>query len=347
MGKRLGIGVVGSGGWATGFWERAISCPDVQLISCCDARPEAARAFSARFGCQAVATIDSLLDDPAVEAVGIFTPNSYHRQPAEAAAAAGRHVFTEKPIANTAEDAAAIIRACQTARVTLMVGHSDRYHGPQRAIRSLIESGRLGAIAIAEGHSSHSGGARLSADEWRWHRRQAPGGPLMQLAVHTVDTMHCFFGPSRRVTALSRSSLTSSEIEDVFLALLEFESGLLGYVGTNYVSPPCSYFRIYGMSGNVYWQGRGNGGTEPLMLVTTPENPWTLQSETLPVPEINAHAAEMTEFARAVRTGTPPETGGREGLRSLGVVLAALMSAEQGRTVEVREALGQAAGLLD
>jgi len=346
MGKRLGIGVVGSGGWATGFWERAISCPDVQLISCCDMRPEAARAFAAQFGCQAVDGLDSLLDDPAVEAVAIFTPNNYHRQPAEAAAAAGKHVFTEKPIANTAEDAAAMIRACQTAGVTLMVGHSDRYHGPQRAIKSLVDSGRLGAIAMAEGHTSHSGGARLSQDQWRWHRSEAPGGPLMQLAVHTVDTMHCFFGPTRRVTALSRVSLTASEIEDAFLALLEFESGLLAYVGTNYVSPSCSYLRIYGMSGNVYWEGRGNGGTEPLRLVTTPENPWTLQSESLPVPEINAHAAEMAEFARAVRTGTPPETGGREGLRALGVVLAALMSAEQGRAIEVREALGEAGELL-
>lgn len=347
MDKPLGIGVVGTGGWATGFWGRAVSCPDVQLVSCCDARPEAAQAFSSRFGCQAVDSIDGLLADSAVEAVAIFTPNNYHRQPAEVAAAAGRHVFAEKPIANTIEDAAAMVRACDAAEVTLMVGHSDRYHGPQRAIRSLIESGRLGRVAIAEGHTSHSGGARLSPDEWRWHRVEAPGGPLMQLAIHTIDTMHSFFGPTRRVTALSRASLTPSEIEDAFLTLLEFESGLLAYVGTNYVSPPCSYFRIYGTSGNAYWEGRGDGGAEALSMVTTPGNPWTMVSESLPVPEINAHAAEMAEFARAIRTETAPETGGKEGLRALGVVLAALMSAEEGRAVEVREALGEAAGLLN
>jgi predicted dehydrogenase len=318
----------------------------VKLVSCWDARSEAARAFAQEYGCQAEENLEALLGDPAVEAVAIYTPNNYHRQPAEAAAAAGKHVFTDKPIANTAQDAAAMIRACKKAGVTLMVGHSDRYHGAQRAIKSIIESGRLGTIAMAEAHTSHSGGARLSADEWRWRRADAPGGPLMQLSVHAIDTMHCFFGPTRRVTALSSASLVPSEIEDVFLTLLELESGLLVYVGTNYVAPPCSYFRIYGMSGNLYWEGRGNGGKEPLRVVTTPENPWTLTAENLAAPEINAHAAEMTEFARAIRTGTAPETGGKEALQALGVVLAALQSAEQGRAVEVREALGEAAALL-
>jgi predicted dehydrogenase len=66
----------------------------------------------------------------------------------------------------------------------------------------------------------------------------------------------------------------------------------------------------------------------------------------VPVQDINAPAAEMTEFARAVRTGTPPETGGKEGLLALGVVWACVMSAEHGRPVEVREALGEAASLL-
>jgi predicted dehydrogenase len=315
----------------------------VKLLSCWDARPEAAQAFAEKLECQRADSLEALLGDPAIEAVAIYTPNNYHRQPAEAAAAAGKHVFTDKPIANTAEDAAAMIDACRKAGVTLMVGHSDRYGGAPRAIKSLIASGRLGKIALAEGHSSHSGGARVSADEWRWHRADAPGGPLMQLSVHTIDSMHCFFGPTRKVTAFSTASLVPSEIEDVFVTLLEFESGLLGYVGTSYVSPQSGHYHVYGMEGNVYWTGRRGGEIE---IVTTPENPWTSETESLPVPDLNAHAAEMTEFARAVRTGTPPETSGKEGLLALGVVLAALKSAEQGRAVEVREALGKAAGLI-
>ena len=336
----LRIGVVGTGGWGTSFWHNAKEAPEVELAACWDPRLEAAQRFAERLGCDVAPTLDALLDRADIEAVAIFSPNSHHRAPAEQAAAAGKHVFTDKPIANTIEDGAAMIRACRAAGVTLMVGHSTRYQGAYRTIKSLLDQSRLGTLAMAEGNVSHSGGSRLSEDQWRWHRDEAPGGPLMQLSVHMFDTMHYLFGPTRRVTALSTNSLIDSEIEDVFLALLEFESGLLAYVGTNYVAPAISYLRVYGIAGNAYSQGG------KLTLITTPDEPWTTESEEIPIPEINPHAAEMTEFARAVRAGAEPETGGREGLLALAVVWAAIRSAERGGAVTVEEVLGEAASLL-
>ena len=340
--KPLGIGVIGTGGWATSFWKEARTCPDVRLIACCDAVPERASDFAAKYGCEVAPSIEALVERPDIEAAAIFTSNNFHREPAEIAAAAGRHVFTEKPIANTVEEAAAMVRACEKAGVTLMVGHSARYSGASRALKSTLDAGRLGRVVMVEGNSSHSGGTRLSGQQWRWHREEAPGGPLMQLAIHTFDTMHYLFGPIRRATALSDSTLLPSEIEDVFVSLLEFESGLLGYVGTNYVSPSVNYVRVYGRSGNAY----AADGKLALSLANE-KDPWSAISEEVAVPEANATAAEMAEFARAIRTGTPPETGGREGLRALGVVWACLLSAEQKRPVEVSEALGEAASLLD
>jgi predicted dehydrogenase len=206
-------------------------------------------------------------------------------------------------------------------------------------LKSIVDSGRLGQLAMVEANHSHSGGTRVTEKEWRWHRDQAPGGPLMQLAVHDFDTLHYLFGPVRRVTALSTSKLVESEIEDVFLSLLEFESGLLAYVGTSYVSPPSNFTRIYGAGGNAYLEG----GQITLVKVT---GPWNTERETITPSEIKATAVEMTEFARAVRTGTPPETSGREGLLALGVVWACLMSAEQDCAVEVKKALGEAGDLI-
>ncbi len=245
----------------------------------------------------------------------------------------------DKPIANTIADALAIIRACEKARVTLMVGHSYRYFGSSRALKSLLDSRRLGTLAMAEANNSHSGGARLTQSEWRWHRDQAPGGPLMQLSVHNFDTLHYLLGPTRRVTALAAGHLLPSQIEDVFLTLLEFESGLLAYVGTNYLSPHVKYLRIYGT------QGYAHSEEDEVTCVTTPQDPWDTVTEQIPAPDIKPHAAEISEFARAVRTSTPPETGGKEALLALAVVRAAIMSAEQNRPVEVEEALGPAASL--
>ncbi|MGD0111465.1 MAG: Gfo/Idh/MocA family oxidoreductase [Armatimonadota bacterium] len=267
-GDRLGIGVIGTGGWARGFWNGAQHAPETELVACWDQVAESAREFGETHHCQPVASLDALLGDPRVEAAAIFTPNNAHRAPAEAAAAAGKHVFTEKPIANSIADAASIIRACRKAGVTLMVGHSSRYAGASRALKAIVTSGRLGQLAMVEVNHSHSGGTRVTAKEWRWHRDEAPGGPLMQLAVHDFDTLHYLFGPVRRATALSTDKLVGSEIEDVFLSLLEFQSGLLAYVGTSYISPYSSFTRIYGAGGNAY----SENGRITLIKVTGPSN---------------------------------------------------------------------------
>jgi predicted dehydrogenase len=338
--KPIGIGVVGTGGWARGLWSDGQESPDVKLVACWNRTQERAEKFAAQFGGEVAPSLEALLAHPEVDAIANFASNNYHCEPTKLAAAAGKHVFVDKPIANTFEESVAMIEACDRAGVALMVGHSTRYHAVNRLIKQYLDSDALGAIAMVEGNISHSGGTRLSDSSWRWHWEEAPGGPLMQLSIHVYDTLHYFFGPTKRVTALSKRDLLPSEIEDVFLTLLEFESGLLAYAGTNYVAPPVSFTRIYGRQGNLYSE-RGQ------LIHVRPTDDWNVESLEVEFPKLNAHAAELSEFARAIRTGTPPETDGRGGLLALGVVWAAIQSAQQNRPVEVREAMGDAARLLD
>ena len=222
-----------------------------------------------------------------------------------------------------------MLRACDAAGVQLMVGHSTRYHATNRAIKQLLDSGQIGEVVLAEGNLSHSGGTTLLPNDWRWYWEEAPGGPLMQLSVHVIDTLHYFFGPTKRVTAFAKSDLTASEIEDVFLTLLEFESGLLAYVGTNYVSPWMEFLHIYGRSGILRLADK--------RLNVSLQQEGGMESREVPTPESNAFTEEMKEFVRAIRTGTPPETDGRAGLLALDVVWAAIQSAQWNRPVEVGE----------
>jgi len=338
--KPIGIGVIGTGGWARGFWAEAQQSPEVKLVACWNRTRERAEKFAGKYGGEIAPSLEDLLARPEVEAVANFGSNNIHCEPTLLAAAAGKHVFVDKPIANTFAEAAKMIRACEQAGVTLMVGHSTRYQGANRLLKRLVDSEGLGQVVMVEANVSHSGGTRLSDQQWRWHWDEAPGGPLMQLSIHAYDTLHYFFGPTRRVTALSKRDLLDSEIEDVFLTLLEFESGLLAYVGTNYVAPAVNFIRIYGRKGNVYSEG---GKVTHLRPVTD----YSTEPVELEIPPARAHAEEMTEFARAIRTGRQPETDGRGGLLALGVVWAAIQSAQRGRTVEVREAMGEAAELLE
>jgi predicted dehydrogenase len=337
--RRLGIGVVGTGGWARGFWAEAQKAPEVKLVACWNRTRERAEVFAERYGGEVAQSLEALIAHPQVEAIANFSANNFHCQPTLMAAAAGKHVFVDKPIANTVEESAKMIEACRRAGVTLMVGHSTRYSGTSRALKALVESGRLGQIAMVEANVSHSGGTRLGEGEWRWHWEEAPGGPLMQLSIHAFDTLHYLFGPTKRATALSVRDLLPSEIEDVFLVLLEFESGLLVYVGTNYLSPPAHFLRVYGRGGNAFAE-------RSTLVFWRPKDDWSVEPEEIAIPEVNPPAAEMTEFARAVRTRTEPETGGKEGLLALGVVWACIKSAEEKRAIEVREVLGEAAEFL-
>lgn len=335
---RLRVGVVGTGNWARGFWSQGREAEEVQLVACYDLRREASDRFGAEFGCHSVPSLEEFLRRDDVDAVTIFTPNSGHREPVEAAAAAGKHVFVEKPIANSIEDARAMIAACRSHGVRLMVGHSTRYAPAMRALRGIIESGQLGSIAFAEGNLSHGFGNTVTAEQWRYHRAEAPGGPLIQLSVHLFDAFQYLLGPIKKVTALSVDSLSSSSIEDVFLALLEFESRVLAYVGTGYVIPSVTFVRLYGTAGAAYYHS-GDGEEERITRVRTGNRDAT---ESVPPAPGNPYADEMGEFGRAVRSRCEPETGGREALSALGVVWACIRSAEQGREVSVDEVLDQA-----
>lgn len=340
MRETVGIGVVGTGGFCTRFWSEARSSSDVRMVSCWDPNPENAERFSSTFGCRRSAGLDILVRDPEVQAVAIFSPNSHHRVPAEAAADAGKYVYVEKPIANTMADATAMIHACERNGVALMVGHSLRYRGVSRAVKALLDQRTLGQVAMAEINMSYNNGRWLKDDHWRWRREETPGGPLMLLSVHSFDTLHYLFGPSRRVTALSNCSLLPSETEDVFLALIAFESGMLAYAGTNYVAPWTDYLRVYGFGGIIRAEA-------DKVTYAKPEGQWETREEDVAFANVGMYLTEMAEFARVIREGGRPETSGAEGLMALAVVHGCLKSAEERRTVEIREVLGDAVALLD
>ena len=146
--KPIGIGLVSTGGWARSFWGDARESPDVRLVTCWNRTRERADKFAEHYACGVAPTLDDLIAHPEVDAIANFAANSFHCEPTEKAAAAGKHVFVDKPIANTIDDAVAMIDACERAGVTLMVGHSSRYAGTARKLKSLVDSGKLGQIAM-------------------------------------------------------------------------------------------------------------------------------------------------------------------------------------------------------
>jgi len=326
-------GVIGSGGFALDMGPSAKECRVLRFAGAYDTNPEAVDKFVSEFGGRAYTTLEELLADDSIDGVVIVTPNDTHRELAEKSAAAGKHVFVEKPIANNVEDARAIMRATAEAGVTLFVGHLARRHSAMRLAKRMIEAGEFGRVVLIEGHTAHAGGLELTSQMWRWYSRRCPGGPLMQLAVHTADTFNYLMGPAKSVSAKTARLATPGEIDDVGVVCIEYANGALGCIGTAYTVPSSSFTHIYGTEAAVE-HNRHFGE----FVVRTRDGRTEART---PAQEVNPVTEELDEFARCSQTGSRPETGGREGLEALAVILAALRSAAEGRSVTIAEILGE------
>jgi UDP-N-acetyl-2-amino-2-deoxyglucuronate dehydrogenase len=193
-----GIAIVGTGMWAPRL-ASAAERAGLELVTCFS-RDEAKRVeFAQRFGCEPAATLEDAIANSRVEGVVLATPNDVHEEQALMCAERARHVFVEKPIADSVEAAERMRRACAEAGVTLMVGHAFRRLGAARRVKQLLDEGALGRVVLAEANLSLPGSFKPGA--WRAHRERNPGGPIMQLGIHHVDTLAYWLGPIRRARA--------------------------------------------------------------------------------------------------------------------------------------------------
>ena len=219
-----GIAIVGTGMWAPRLADAA-GRAGLELVTCFSRDEGRRREFAERFGCEPAAGLKEAIGHPGVEGVVLVTPNDVHEEQALACAERGRHVFVEKPIADTTEAGERMRRACTEAGVTLMVGHAFRRLGAARRVKQLLEEGALGRVILAEANMSLPG--TFKPEAWRAQRSRNPGGPIMQLGIHHIDTLAYWLGRVQRASGRFAHVQSAADIDDVGVVTLEFESGAL------------------------------------------------------------------------------------------------------------------------
>ena len=309
------VALIGAGMWAPRL-AAAAGRAGLELVAVHARTRDAREALAERFDCRAAETFEGALDG--VDGVILATPNDVHAEQAGACAAAGRHVFVEKPIADTVAAAERIRDAC--ADVVLMVGHAFRRLGAARRARALVDAGRLGTVVLAEANFSLPG--KLPPAAWRAQRARNPGGPIMQLGIHHVDTLAYLVGPIARTTGCFAHVHTDAEIDDVGVVTLEFESGALGTVTGSYVSPKTLSLRLFGSEGVLDY--RTDFSVWPDAPALDRVTSLTLAGEPVEFEERDMLAEELAEFGRCIRGEAQPETGAEEGIAALRAVLEAL-----------------------
>ena len=279
--------------------------------------PDNARGFLDGHRLAATSDYEAALADPDVGAVLIATPHTLHADQAVAAAAAGKHVFVEKPFTLDGASAARAAAACKAASVVLAVGHNRRFLPAMKDLKTLIDGGELGRVLHVEVNFSGPVGLELAADNWRANRVESPGGGMTAMGIHAVDAMIHLLGPIAAARCQSARQVLEIDMDDTTSVLFRFESGVTGYLGTLAATRRCWRVQVFG---TVAWaEMRG----PRLLDVSTVDE----QVETRRYEFLDVERAELEAFARAAGGGPAYPLSPDEAVHGVAVMEAVIASA--------------------
>ena len=262
-----------------------------------------------------------------VDAVDICTPNALHAPIAVAAAAAGKHVLVEKPIACTVAEADEMLAAARAAGVLMMTAHNLRFFAPFVAARETVAAGAIGTVTAVRAAFGHAGPRAWSpTSDWFFDPVQAGGGALLDLGIHMADLVRAVVADE--VTEVA-AMLTGQpdQCEDAAVVLLRFASGATGTLHASWIARPGPdhQLTVFGTAGTLHLDAR-----TPLTLL-----PGEGEATRVPLPAADALVDPYAAFVDAVTTGAPMPVTGEDGRAALAIVEAAYRAAAAGTTVAV------------
>jgi predicted dehydrogenase len=344
--KKLNIAIVGLGGVAQAHLQAFDLLPALNIVAVCDVRQEIAKTIGDKYQAEVYTDYCSLIQAGGMDLVMVLTPASTHREIVEAVAAAGHHVFCEKPLAVSEEDGEAIVAACQKAKVKLFYGSCYRYLPAVKKAQELIKSGVIGHVQLMT--EQVIGGHGLAG-----YRELAPihypiggpGGPGMGLVDHGVHLIDIFswFTQSEIISVQGQGQISGAPAASEFMAMT-FESGALGHLIYNAATHPtvlpnegmfsdgqgwladCSLthaglweqdpgsIAVYGSKGSLRIFHYTNA-----LFLNTGNGPQ--QIELSGRPAFGHFATQLEDCADAILTDREPTISGKDGLRLLKTLL--------------------------
>ncbi len=311
------------------------SQPNSRVAAVFSSNADRAKAYAAENKIpKAYDNLKALLDDPQIDVVYISTTNDLHRDQALAAAAAGKHILCEKPLALSVDDARQMLKAAQAANVVLGTNHHLRNAVTHRTLRKLVKEGAIGKPLAARVFHAVYLPPRLQG--WRLSRPEAGGGVILDITVHDTDTLR-FVLDSEVEDVIARSAtqgLANSGMEDAVMGVMYFRDGVLAQFHDAFtVKHAPTGLEIHGTEGSLF---AVNVMTQdPVGRVVLRRDSEETEIKLDPPEDLYVHS--IRHFNQAVMTGTQPFATGTDGLRSLAVAVAALESSKSGRRTVVQD----------
>jgi predicted dehydrogenase len=327
MTNPVGLASIGLGWWGNVLADAAASSGKAEVVACFARTAETRDEFAAKHGCKPAGSLEEIWQDPSVEGVLMATPHAVRQELIAQAAAAGKHIFVEKPLALTGAEARASARAAEAAGVLLQVGHNKRRQTGNRRLHEMLHSGELGQLQHIEANISVPVAFKPDLPEWRKNPEQIPAGGMTPLGVHHIDTIQYLGGPIQSVSAISKKVYGALDVDDVTAMLFELESGPLAYLVTLLATAGVNTVTVYGSDAGAWSEEDGTR-----LFVQKRGEPSRTE---LPVTRIDTVADEMAEFADCIRSGAQPETGPEAAIPVVDVLEAIIASAADRRWVDV------------
>ena len=333
MTESLRVACIGMGWWSDVLADAITRSSKLKIVACFSRSEEKRQAFAKKYGCRTASSYTAILEDTEVEAIVNTTPNDAHLETTRQAARAGKHVFLDKPIANSVSDGRAITEVCRRAGVVLALGYQRRRESHFRWIKKQIDGGAFGRLVNAEVNISRDRLGQVDLSSWRYTAAGMPGGVMLQIGVHYADVLDYLIGPIKAVSGRFAQLVLPGDNPDVASLVFEHENGALSTLNASYASASEYYLmNIYGKEATAYYDlHRGLS-----LLKRGEKKPVAVACE-----KNDTFVEELEEFAAAVRGGPPPEVGGEYATTSLAVIRAGIVSAREGRRVDVAEILAE------
>jgi len=332
----LGWGIIGIGRISDDQMAPSLNKgTNTKLVAVCSRSMDRAKTFAAKHGGRAYDSLDKMLKDPELDVLYVCTPNNLHAQNTIQAAEAGKHVFCEKPMTLTLEDAERMIKACEKNKVKLGVNYQHRLNPPHVEARRYIQSGTVGKIILLK--------AQLCGiTTWKgWHRdpSMTGAGTLMGHGIHCVDQFRHFLDSEvTEVRAMTDEELPDRPVDEMFFAILKFATGAHGMVVTGiHVAPWDNDVILYSSKARIICKrtmGRAFNDLGELFV----DSDSVHVKMTFPTADFNLDnkIRAVESFTKSIEENTEPFSSGYNGMQMVKITSAILESSRGGKAVKIK-----------
>ena len=338
-GRRIRVALIGCGRIAQKHFEAIdVHRERLELVAVCDSDMAALRGAVERTRVRGFESLTSLLADSDADVVVLCTPSGLHSGQTVESAAAGRHVITEKPMATRWLDGKRMVEACDAAGVRLFVVKQNRRNPTLQLVKRALERKRFGRIYMVSLNVFWSRPQEYyNSAKWRgtW---EFDGGALMNQASHYVDLIDWLIGPVESVQAYTATLARDIQVEDSAVVGIRWRSGALGSMCVTMLTYPKNYegsITILGEKGTVRVGGVAVNEIQQWDFAEPSEEDAGINDASYRTTSVYGfgHPLYYDNVISTLRGEAEAETDGREGLRSLELLIAAYLSARDGRRV--------------